>query len=74
MPHSKTPWMLKDNIASWTWRGFEGKPAVIDVYSADEEVELFLNGVSLGRKPAGRENGFTATFAHVYGRRVFRML
>ncbi len=66
MPHSKTPWMLKDNIASWTWRGFEGKPAVIDVYSADEEVELFLNGVSLGRKPAGRENGFTATFAHVY--------
>lgn len=66
MLHSKTPWMLKDNIASWTWHGFEGTPAVIDVYSGEEEVELFLNGVSLGRKPAGREHGFVATFRHAY--------
>ena len=58
--------MLKDNIASWTWHGFEGTPAVIDVYSGEEEVELFLNGVSLGRKPAGREHGFVATFRHAY--------
>lgn len=59
---SKTPWMFKDNIASWTWRGYEGKPAVVDVYSNAPEVELFLNGRSLGRKPAGAEHGFTATF------------
>lgn len=54
--------MFKDNIASWTWRGYEGKPAVVDVYSNAPEVELFLNGRSLGRKPAGAEHGFTATF------------
>lgn len=66
MVHSKTPWMLKDNISSWTWDGYEGKTAVIDVYSADEEVELFLNDISLGRKSAGKENGFVATFEHVY--------
>lgn len=66
MAHSKTPWMLKDNISSWTWDGYEGKPAIIDVYSADEEVELFLNDTSLGRKPAGQENGFVATFEEVY--------
>lgn len=66
MQYSKTPWMLKDNLSSWTWNGFEGKPAVIDVYSADEEVELLLNGVSLGRKKAGKENGFIATYEHVY--------
>lgn len=23
MPHSQTAWMLKDNVASWTWPGYE---------------------------------------------------
>lgn len=63
---SKTAWMFKDNIASWTWPGFEGKETEVDIYSADPEVELFINGVSQGRKPAGRENGFTATYKVVY--------
>ena len=63
---SKTPWMLKDNIASWTWRGYEGKPAVVDVYSDAQEVELFLNGKSLGRKAAGEAHGFTASFETCY--------
>lgn len=59
----KTPWMFKDNIASWTWPGFEGKTASVDVYCACEEAELFLNGASLGRRPV---EGFTATFAVPY--------
>lgn len=63
---SKTPWMLKDNIASWTWPGFEGKPALIDVYSASEEVELILNGKSLGKKAAGKSVSFTASFEITY--------
>ena len=66
MPHSQTAWMLKDNIASWTWPGYEGKPANVDVYSEAEEVELFLNGTSLGRKPAGEANGFTASYEMIY--------
>lgn len=64
--HSQTPWMFKDNIASWTWRRYEGKPAKVDVYSASAEVELFLNGVSQGRKPAGEENGYTASYEIQY--------
>ena len=60
---SKTPWMFKDNLASWTWPGFEGQEASVDVYSASEEVELFLNGTSLGRKPV---TDFTATYAVPY--------
>lgn len=64
--HSQTPWMLKDNIASWTWPGYEGKPALIDVYSDAEEVELLLNGQSLGRKGAGEMNGYTAAFETDY--------
>ncbi|OUP83450.1 glycoside hydrolase family 2 [Lachnoclostridium sp. An169] len=65
-PHSMTPWMFKDNIASWTWPGYEGKPAKVDVYCASPEVELFLNGESVGRKPAGEENGYTAPFEMTY--------
>ena len=48
---SKTPWMFKDNLSSWTWPGFEGQTASVDVYSASEEVELFLNGASLAAVP-----------------------
>lgn len=51
---SKTAWMFKDNISSWTWKGHEGEKASVDVYSSGDEVELFLNGKSLGRKPAGK--------------------
>ncbi|MDD2994275.1 MAG: glycoside hydrolase family 2 TIM barrel-domain containing protein [Pygmaiobacter sp.] len=66
LPHSWTAWMDKDNIASWTWPGYEGKPAKLDVFSADEEVELFLNGTSLGRRSAGKANGFRACYALTY--------
>lgn len=66
MPCSKTAWMHKDNIASWTWPGYEGKPALVDIYADAREVELFLNGRSLGRKPAGEEHGFTATYELEY--------
>lgn len=47
---NKTPWMWKDNIASWTWPGYEGRGASIDVHANADEVELFLNGQSMGRQ------------------------
>ena len=62
----QTPWMWKDNIASWTWNGYEGKTAVIDVLSDADEVELFLNGVSKGRKAAGKANDYMAVFQITY--------
>lgn len=63
---SKTPWMFKDNISSWTWSGYEGETAMIDVYSDADEVELFLNGISFGRKKAGKENKYITEFAVPY--------
>lgn len=64
--HGKTAkasyWGWQDVVSSWTWPGFEGKPTVVEVYSEDDKVELFLNGKTLGRKPAGKENGYTATY------------
>lgn len=68
--YGKTPamtdWSWPDVVSAWTWPGFENKPAVVDVYCTDSEVELYLNGKSLGRKPAGIENRHRATFEIVY--------
>ena len=66
MKSSKTAWMFKDNVESWTWPGYEGKPAVVDVYADAEEVELFINGKSVGKKPAGEEHSYTATYELLY--------
>ena len=50
----------------WTWAGREGKPTQVDVYSGADEVELILNGVSLGRKSAGKANRMCAQFELTY--------
>ncbi len=62
----KTPWVLSDAISSWTWEGCEGKPAIVEVYAPDGEVELFVNGTSAGRKRSGEEEGFRTLFETVY--------
>jgi beta-galactosidase len=59
-------WGWPDVVSSWTWPGFEEKPIVIDVYCTDSEVELLLNGKSLGRKPAGKANKYIAQFETTY--------
>ncbi|MBR1496583.1 MAG: DUF4982 domain-containing protein, partial [Oscillospiraceae bacterium] len=61
----KTPWVMSDAVSSWDWAGCEGRPVVVEVYSAAAEVELFVNGKSLGRQPAGPEHGFRALFETV---------
>jgi beta-galactosidase len=50
----------------WTWNGFENMPVAIDVYSAAEEVELIVNGITVGRKPAGKANRFKTRFETTY--------
>jgi len=61
-----TPWSWPDVHPSWDWPGYEGRPVQIDVYCVDSEVELFLNGRSLGRKPAGKDHRYLATFDTLY--------
>lgn len=62
----KTPWTAEDAISTWTWPGFEEKPCKVVVYSCDDEVELFINGKSVGKQPAGEVNNFCAVFDTVY--------
>ena len=62
----KTPWVISDAAASWNWDGMEGKPAIVEVYAQGDEVELLLNGTSLGKKAAGKEAGFRTLFETTY--------
>jgi len=59
-------WRSTDAVQSWSWRGCEGKTAEIEVYSSGDEVELFVNGRSLGRKAAGARRGFVARYRTRY--------
>lgn len=58
---NKTPWSASDAVPSWSWRGHTGTTDV-EVYSAHDQVELVLNGRSLGRRKAGPRTGYVARF------------
>lgn len=62
----KTTWIISDSHSSWSWPGFEGKPAIVEVYSPGTEVELLLNGTSLGKQPCGPAHNYTAYFEITY--------
>ncbi len=40
-------------LPHWNWPGREGQITPVHVYTSGDEVELFLNGTSLGRKKKG---------------------
>ena len=44
-----TGWSFTDAIASWSWPGFEDRPVTVEVYADADEVELLVNGTSVGR-------------------------
>ena len=41
-------------LPHWTWPGREGEVTPVHVYTSGDEAELFVNGVSQGRKRRGR--------------------
>ena len=59
-------WSLDDVHPSWTWPGQEGRSQEVVVYSEFPEVELFLNGNSLGRKPVGGDSEYKAAYQVPY--------
>jgi len=60
------PWGWEPVLESWSFPGQEGQGTRVDVYSVDDEVELLVNGRSLGRKPAGEPQQYIARFDVVY--------
>ena len=59
---SWSKWHWHDVVANWNWEGHEREPLQVSVYSSCDEVELLLNGKSLGRKPTNRSTVYTATW------------
>ncbi len=52
-----------DGIDCWSYDGYEGKPTFVDVYSDASEVEVFVNGHSIGRqKPVQYFAKFACTY------------
>jgi beta-galactosidase len=62
----KTPWVMSDAVSTWTWKDCEGKPVIVEVYAPGDEVELLLNGKSIGRKPSGPKTDFRTIFELTY--------
>ncbi len=58
MSWSKWHWL--DAVSDWNWPGYENKPLQVSVYSSCDEVELFLNNKSLGKKKTDRSTEFMA--------------
>ena len=63
-PWSKWHWL--DAVSNWNWKGHEGKSLEVNVYSSCDEVELFLNGKSFGKKPTNRQTRYMATWQVSY--------
>ncbi|MBY4127527.1 glycoside hydrolase family 2 protein [Rhodococcus fascians] len=63
---ARSAWRPSDAIDSWSWSGRDGQTAFVEVYSADDEVEILINSRSIGRKSAGRTSDFVARFETPY--------
>lgn len=62
----KTPWVISDSLASWTYSDCEGKPVIVEIYAPGDEVELYKNGTSLGKQPSGESVGYISYFTTTY--------
>ena len=59
---SWSKWHWNDALNDWNWKGMEGKIMDVNIYSSCEEVELFLNGKSLGKKITDRSAKYLAVW------------
>jgi beta-galactosidase len=71
-PWSKWNWY--DVVADWDWQGYEDSVLEVDVYSSCDEVELYLNGRSFGKKITNRSTKFTAVYYIPYTRGVLKAI
>ena len=61
-----TPWSWSDVVSSWSWEGHDQAPVTVEVYADADEVELLVNGKSVGTQPAGKATRYRAAFETVF--------
>lgn len=54
-------WGWKNESLSWNWKGLEGKPIKVNVYTRAPKVRLFLNNELLGEQEVSQKD-YTTTF------------
>lgn len=59
-------WAWPNLYRNWSYKGYEGKPVKIVVYSVASTVDLYLNDKLIGTAPAGKANRYTANFDITY--------
>jgi len=69
---SWSKWHWLDAVSSWNWEGYENKPLEVNIYSSCAQVELFLNGKSLGKKMTDRSTKFIASWQVPYQQGVLK--
>lgn len=47
---SKSAWRFTNALDSWSWHGYEGKTAIVEVFAAGDAVRLELNGLVIRTK------------------------
>lgn len=66
--HSPSAWKMTNAMPTWSFRGWEGKQAHVEVYARADSVELLLNGASLGRKQVKNNCVFTFHVPYANGK------
>lgn len=64
--HGMTNWSMTDAVHSWNWKGYEGKPVIVEVYADADEAALYVNGELTERKPIGEKKKCIAEFDTIY--------
>ena len=65
-------WHWKDAVSDWNWKGREGKIMDVNIYSSCGQVELFLNGKSLGKKTTDRSAMYSAVWQVPYEQGILK--
>lgn len=67
-------WGWPDELQSWTWKGQEGRPMKVAVYSRGSLVRLTLNGETVGEQPVSEKTKLTARFDVPYAPGILKAL
>ena len=65
-------WHWNDAVSDWNWKGNEGKIMDVNIYSSCGQVELFLNGKSLGKKITDRSTRYLAVWQVPYEQGILK--
>jgi beta-galactosidase len=69
---SWSKWHWNDVVDDWNWKGNEGRIMVVNIYSSCGQVELLLNGKSLGKKITDRSTKYIAEWQVPYEPGILR--